>query len=197
MTLQRLFLALVPGVLVCGTAMLAAEDELRSGPQAGQDLPGSFRSVVAYSAEPDLAGKRNDFIEQYGSNPVVLAFARELTTPVTALVKTLDAEIAKRNPAKLRAAVVMLSADDALERKLVDFCEEQPFQHVHLAIMEPNGPKDYKLSKEAEVTVILYNKRAVTANHAYRKGELNDKAIATILADAAKMIPRPRLRREP
>jgi hypothetical protein len=53
-----------------------------------------------------------------------------------------------------------------------------------------DGPKHYNLSQEADVTVILYNRRKVEANHAFRKGELNEKSIETILADVSKVVSR-------
>jgi len=56
----------------------------------------------------------------------------------------------------------------------------------------PDGPKDYKLSKEADVTVVVYDRYKVEANHAFRKGELNDRAVETILADVSKVVARKR-----
>ena len=58
---------------------------------------------------------------------------------------------------------------------------------VNLAIMEPAGPKHYKLSKEADVTVVIYKKRKVEANHAFKSGELNQKGVERILADVPKI----------
>ena len=183
MTMGRLCLVLVFAVLVCTYAIAAEKDDLKSGPQAGENLTGPFLSLVAHSGEPDLVGKKNDFFEQYGQSPVVLVFAREMTNPLTRLVKKLDAEVAKRKSARLRAIVVILSDDDALETSLKDYGKKQAIKHVHLAIMEPDGPKLYKVSKEADVTVVMYKKRKVEANHAFKKGELNEKGVEKILAD--------------
>jgi hypothetical protein len=83
----------------------------------------------------------------------------------------------------------MLSDDDALENNLKEYGEKQGLKHVNLAIMDPPGPKNYKLSKEADVTVLLYKRRKVEANHAFPKGELSDKAVQTILADVHKVVP--------
>src|SRR5262249_34994860 len=61
-----------------------------------------------------------------------------------------------------------------------------------LSILENRaGPPEYKLAKDADVTVILYAKRKVVANHAFKKGELNAKAIDTIMADVPKILPAP------
>ena len=68
-----------------------------------------------------------------------------------------------------------------------EFGERQGIEKVSLAVT-PDGPKDYKLSKEADVTVVVYDRYKVEANHAFRKGELNDKAIEAIRADVSKVV---------
>src|SRR5262249_21715699 len=187
-TMQRRFLVLVPAVLLCASVVPAAQDDLKSGPQAGENLPGPIHSVVAFSENASLVGKRSDFVEHYGAVPVLLIFARETSSPLTGLVKKLDAEVAKRKSAKLRAIVFILSDDGALEMNLKDYGEKQAIKHVNVAIAEPEGPKGYKVSKEADVTVVMYKKRKVEANHAFRKGELNEKRIERILADVSKIL---------
>jgi hypothetical protein len=187
MTMRRLFLVVVPAILLCGHAVAAEKVDLKSGPQAGDNLPGPFQSVVAYSEGTGLMGKRTDFVEMYGQGPVVLVFAREMTRPLTRLVNNLDAEAARHKSAKLRVVVVMLSEDDALENKLKMYGEQQGIKHVNLAIMEPDGPKGYKLSKEADVTVLLYKRQKVEANYAFKKGELSEEGRESILADVPKI----------
>jgi len=43
--------------------------------------------------------------------------------------------------------------------------------------------------KDADITVVLYTKRTVKSNYAFRKGELNADAIAKIVADIPKILP--------
>ena len=187
MMIRRLFFVLVPAVLLCSYAVTAEKVDLKSGPQAGDNLPGPFLSLVAYSGEPSIVGQKIDFFEMNGQGPVVLIFAREMTKPLTKLVNKLDAEAAKHKSAKLRVVVVILSDDDALQNNLKEYGEKQGIKHVNLAIMEPTGPKHYKLSKEADVTVLIYKKRKVEANHTFKKGELNEKGVERILADVPKI----------
>jgi hypothetical protein len=189
MMIRRLFFVLIPVVTLCGYAVRAEKDEFKSGPQAGDNLPGPFLSLVTNSSDdPGLVGKKTDFLEKYGADPAVLVFAQEMTEPLTGLVKKLDAEVAKNKSAKLRAVVVFLSDDEALEKNLKDYGEKQGIKNVNVAIMEPEGPKNYKLAKEAQVTVVIYKKRRVEANHAFAKGKLNDMVVERILADTAKLV---------
>src|SRR5262249_29652139 len=188
MTMRPLFFVLALVFVLYGQAATTEKDDLKSGPQAGDNLPGPFLSLVVHSGEPDLAGKKNDFVEMYGQAPVVLVFARAMTKPLTRLVNKLDAEAGKHKSAKLSIVVVMLSDEDALENNLKEYGEMQGIKHVHLAIMEPDGPKRYKLSKEAEVTVLLYKRRKVEANHTFKRGELGEEGLESILADVPKII---------
>src|SRR5262249_52271255 len=84
--------------------------------------------------------------------------------------------------------LVMLSDDDDLEERLKDFARVQGFKHVSLSMDDPGGPPAWRLAKDADVTVILYNRRTVAANHAFRKGGLDEKAIATVMADLPGLV---------
>jgi hypothetical protein len=186
----RRFLFVLVSVLTLGGHAPLSENEVKSGPQPGDKLPGPFLCVVANSSdEPSLVGKRVDFFEKYGQDPVVLVLAREMTEPLTGLVKKLDAEVAKNKAAKLKAIAVILADDEATENHLKDLCEKQGIKSVNLAIMEPECPKDYGLANEVEVTVIMFKRQKVEANHAFGKGKLNDKGVERILADIAKIVP--------
>jgi hypothetical protein len=189
MTIHRRFPVIISAVLLCGYAVAAEKDERKSGPQAGDGVT-PFDSLVAYSEDSKLVGKQNDFVEMYGVNPVVLVFAREMSKPLTQLVNKLDVEAAKRKSAKLRIAVVFLSDDNALEGTLKKYGAKQGLRHVNLAIVKPEGPQGYRLSKEADVTVLLYKMKNVEVNHAFKKGELNDKNVERIVGDLSKITPK-------
>ena len=58
-----------------------------------------------------------------------------------------------------------------------------------LTLDNPAGARGYNISKEANLTVVLYNKREVKANHAYKKGEFKAKDVNTIIKDVSKIVP--------
>jgi hypothetical protein len=194
MRMPRPTVVLVSGLLWCGSAVVAAEGDLQSGPQEGAGLPGPFNPYNVTNADmPGLAGTRSDYTEQYGSDPVVLIFAREVSGPLVTLAKKLDAQVAKNKSARLRAVVVVLSEDEGTEAKLKELSRKEGIRNVSLALLEPAGPKrprHYKLSPAADVTVVLYRKRRVAANHAFKKGELDEKAIGAVLRDVPRIVPR-------
>jgi hypothetical protein len=118
---------------------------------------------------------------------VVCVFARKTSEPLASLVKQIDQKIGEDR--KLCSFVVIMPkkgenpADDL--RKLA---KDADVKHVPLVIGEsPNGPPDYELSKDADVTVLMWHKHQVKVNHAY-KGELTDANISEIVADIPKLL---------
>jgi hypothetical protein len=184
---------LVSGLLLCGGAVVAAEGGLKSGPQPGAYLPGPFNPYNVTNADmPDYAGTKNSYVEQHGSNPVVLIFAQEVSGPLVTLVKLLDREVSRNKSEKLRlrAVVVVLSEDEGMEDKLKALSRKEEIRNVSLALLLPPGPKHYKLSPAADVTALLYRQNKVVANHAFKKGELNEKAIEAVLRDVPRIVSR-------
>jgi hypothetical protein len=119
---------------------------------------------------------------------VVLVFAREMTAPLTNLISKLDVQAAGDKSARLKIAVVFLSDDDALETNLKKYAAQQALKHVNLAIMEPDGPKHYKLSKAAEVTILMYKRMKVEGNYAFTAGQLSQERIENVVADLSKLV---------
>jgi hypothetical protein len=50
------------------------------------------------------------------------------------------------------------------------------------------GPKNYGISPEADVTVIIYRDGKVAANHAFAPGKLDAQGISAVIADTAKIL---------
>jgi hypothetical protein len=166
-----------------------AADAPKSGPQVGENLPGPFHPLNITNAEkPEAAGQKNCLVCQHGINPVAMVFARQVDPNLATLLKKLDGEVGKNRAAKLGGFLVLLTDDDQAEKKLKRLAEEQSLRNISLAVDNTAGPPQYKVSQEADVTVVLYNKQKVQANHSFKKGELNDKAIERIVADVPKIV---------
>lgn len=89
----------------------------------------------------------------------------------------------------MRAFVVLLTDDpDAAEGKLQEVAVKNKIKNVPLTIFDGvTGPPSYKISKDAEVTVLMWNKHKVKANHGFAKGKF-DKAAAKTVAGQTKKI---------
>jgi hypothetical protein len=118
-----------------------------------------------------------------------MIFAREVSDPLTSLVKKIDEATAKNSGCKMGSFVVFLSDDEKLEKKLKEVADKEHLKHTVLSIDNPAGPKAYKVDKDADVTVVLYTNRTVKANHSFKKGGLTDKDVDVIVSDIAKILP--------
>jgi hypothetical protein len=112
-------------------------------------------------------------------------FTREINDPLTSLVKKIDAAVQK-NP-ELKAFVTVLNTEEGLDQKLKSLAEKEGIKKTPFSIDNPAGPPAYKISKDADVTVLLYVNQTVKANHAFRKGELNEQAVERVVADLKKI----------
>ncbi len=119
-----------------------------------------------------------------------MIFAREISDPLTSLVKKIDAATDQNSKVKMNSFVVFLSDKEGLKDELKELAKKVGLKHLVLSIDNPAGPKDYNVSKEADITVVLYTKRNVKVNHAFKKGELSRKAIDKIVADIPKILPK-------
>ena len=110
-----------------------------------------------------------------------MIFAREVSDPLTSLVKKLDAATAAHKKQRMGSFVVFLNDDEGLGDKLKSLAEKEGLKNTVLTIDNPAGPKNYKVAKDADVTVVFYDNRKVEVNRAFRKGELNSQAVSTSL----------------
>jgi len=170
-------------LVVLGGVAFAAE--IKSGPQTGQPVPGPFHPLNVTGED---AGKKACLYCKNGENPVAVVFARTADDPnVTRLVKALDAATQQNAKCEMGSFVVYLSAEETLEPKLKELARKEGLKQIVLSIESPEGPAKYNISRDADVTVLLYKERTVKANYAFEKGKLDAKAIETIVKDVSKI----------
>jgi hypothetical protein len=119
-----------------------------------------------------------------------MIFAREISDPLTSLVKKIDAATAKHNDCSMGSFVVVLTSDeDEVQKKLKDLAKKEKIKDTVLTTDNPAGPRGYNIDKDADVTVVLYTKRNVKVNYAFKKGEMKAADVDKIVADVAKILP--------
>ena len=75
-------------VAMLGLAGFAvAQQNLKSGPQIGEDVPGPYHPL---NVTGPFAGQKKCLFCQHGANPVAVVFAREVTPQVAELIKKLE-----------------------------------------------------------------------------------------------------------
>lgn len=165
----------------------ASADEFKSGPPAGAEVPGAFRPL---NVNGSAAGERSCLYCRNGEKPAVMIFARQVSAPLTDLIQKLDAAAEKYKDAQVGSFVIFLGTRDKLEPTLKELDQKLRLKHTVLAIDTPQGPEAYEISPQADVTAVLYNDYKVEANHAVRKGKLDDKTADKILGDLPRILPK-------
>lgn len=163
-----------------------AADPLTSGPQPGDKVPGPFKPMNVTG--PD-AGKEECLYCKHGSKPMVMIFARELSPGAVALIKKLDAATAAKADAGLASCVIVLTDATDFGAPLAKWAGGEKIANTVFATYAKDGPAKYAIAPEAAVTVLLYTKQTVKANHSFRAGELTEKNVDTVLADLGKILP--------
>ena len=118
---------------------------------------------------------------------MVCVFARKTTEPLASLVKQIDEKIGANG--KLKGFVVILPGKgDKPAGGLTQLATQAGIKHVPLTIGEgPDGPPDYEIAKDADVTVLMWNGHKVKATRAF-KGELTDEDVRTVMGDIPKVL---------
>jgi hypothetical protein len=168
------------------SGMVAGDDAkaLKSGPQAGQRVPGPFHPE---NITGENAGKKHCLYCEFQDAPVAMIFARDLSPTLTKLIKSIDTATGKNKG--MASCVVFLSNDvDKLTKSAKAMAEKEGIKNTILSIDAPVGPEDYKIARDADVTVVLYNDYVVAANHTFKKGELNDKGVTAVVNSLPKIL---------
>ena len=177
---------------------------LKSGPPVGSFLPGSFQP---FNLNGKIGKSRyHCLVCEYGLKPTVLVFAREhpegKDAALADFLQKLDEAIERHQEAYLHGFVVFLSPDartsvtyprpeepgklvaqaaawEALLARLKPRADK--LKNVVVATYPAEGPPDYNIAKDADVTVILYRGHKVLANDAFAAGQFNEAAVAQIM----------------
>ena len=156
--------------------------DLKSGPQVGSTLPGPFEPLNLNG--PD-AGDESCLFCKFGNSPVVMVFASKPSEKLQKLVAELE-KAATAATGEIGACLVVTDPSVGTQKALKTFADDAKLKTTIVAVIAAEKLKDYELAKDAEVTVLIYSKRVVRTNHAFKSGELTDKAIADVTAAATK-----------
>jgi hypothetical protein len=109
---------------------------------------------------------------------------------LASLVKRIDKELAANEA--LRSYVVVLTDDaDATEKDLEKMYKSEKLSKVPLTTFEGMaGPKNYKINKDADVSVHLWVKRKVKSSFALKSADLNSEKIDEIAKAIKDLAPK-------
>ncbi|HZZ70964.1 MAG TPA: hypothetical protein VFE24_01850 [Pirellulales bacterium] len=182
----------IAAVVVLGIGATAWAEEIKSGPQVGDEV-GAYDVTKAAGAPNDgvSVGMSLCYRCKLGQAPVVMVFARKPDAKLAKLTHELDKVVADNAEKKMGSFVSLLGSDAAaLKKEAHEFVASNKLKNIAFVVPDdqPNGPKEYNLNSKADVTVLIYRNGKVAANHAFAAGGLNDEAIAKIVADTSKIL---------
>jgi hypothetical protein len=164
----------------------ASAAEVKSGLGAGESIPAfTVTKVGGATADGVAEGKDLCYRCKYGARPQVMVFTRVGGEAVAKLTKELNAAVAANEDKQLSAFVNVLSADkDAAAKEaktLADAGSEKV--PVVVPVESENGPANYGINPDAEVTVLIANKMKVVSSKGFPKGEFKAENVAGILEE--------------
>jgi hypothetical protein len=168
-------------------------------------------ATVAFAAEPKSAALQvGDAVEafyvkdvtgpaagtelcyrcRYGNRPVISIFTRKVTDQVASLAKEIDAAVGQNTDKDLAGFVVVLTDDPAgQEEGLKKLAKDNGIKHLPLTTFnDVGGPRNYKLTKDADVTVMMWVDGKVQVNEALKASELSKDKIAALVKSSDKII---------
>ena len=118
-----------------------------------------------------------------------MIFAREVSDNLTSLVKAIDKATAENSKKKMGSFVVFCNDSEKLEGELKDLAKKEKLAKCVLTLIDSKaGPGGYDIHKDADVTVVLYNKRKTQAQFAYKKGEFKEEDVKKVLEALPKIL---------
>lgn len=172
--------------LIATTSFLAsADDPVFSGPQVGEKLI-PFK-VMAVGGEQ--TGKEVDPVSRADGKPSLFVFVHKLTRPGIGLTKALTGYAIDQEG--VATGIIWLDDDKAqAEAYLTRARNSLNFKApVGVSVDGGEGPGAYGLNRNVELTVLVANDNAVTANFALVQPSLTEAP--KIAAELAKLIKKP------
>jgi hypothetical protein len=131
-----------------------------------------------------------------GYDLVALIFAREISDPLTSLVKAIDKQLEessarRQGQPRLGVFVVFCSDDPGLQEQLQKLIAKESLRHVVLSLsaQKAKGPPRYRVAREAELTVVIYEDHSqVMANFVLDSENLTADRAREIIQSLRKVL---------
>ncbi|MGB7345197.1 MAG: hypothetical protein WBD20_13365 [Pirellulaceae bacterium] len=161
-----------------------AKTPVKVTPLKKGDSAGAFYVTKVAGAEDDdvQVGQELCYRCRYGSRPIVMVFARHTNGDVSKLMQQVDNAIENNKESQLRGLVTLLGDDVAQVKKdAQQIAEKTGVKHTPVVIAKEivNGPANYKLSKTADVTVVIASDSKVVSSTIYSAESIDVAAIMT------------------
>lgn len=136
------------------------------------------------------AGKKLCYRCKYGNRPVVTIFSRNIDDQVTSLVKEVDGVVGKNQDKSMAAFVVLLSDNpEKSAETLKAAADKAGIKHTPLTTFDgQTGPDDYKIARDADITVMMWVKGELKVNETYKQGKLDQATVAKLVKETSSIL---------
>lgn len=177
---------------VAFSAAVALAGDVKSGLQSGDKI-GAFIVTKCAGADEDgvAVGKELCYRCKYGSRPQVMVFTRTTSGEVAELAKKLNNAVSENQDKQLSAFINVLGHDkSSAEKSAKSLASDAKTDKVPVVVPveNENGPADYGINPDAEVTVIVANRGTVVASEGFGPGKFNKAALSTVLDDVKSVL---------
>jgi hypothetical protein len=182
--MQRLFA--LGGVLALLVTAALAADSKSAALQVGDAVEAFYVKDVTGPA----AGTELCYRCRFGNRPVISIFTRKVSEPVAALVQEVDGAVSQHADKNMAGFVVVLTDDPAgQEESLKKLATDHGIKHVPLTTFnDVGGPRNYKLAKDAEVTVMMWVDGKLQVNESLKASELSKEKIAAVVKQSGRIV---------
>ncbi|MFM7057391.1 MAG: hypothetical protein ACKO2P_10775 [Planctomycetota bacterium] len=181
------------GLLICpASPLMAVDEQVFSGPQAGEKLPSfSFRQVLA-----GPPGELLDPVRTANGRPLVLIFVHDVNRQSISFARVLASYTSGRRNEGVNTAVVLLeddaSAGEAQLRRISHALA--PDVPTGVSVDGREGPGSLGLNRNVTLTILVAHKDAVTASFALVQPSLQadlPKVLQSVVDVAGGTVPKP------
>jgi hypothetical protein len=123
---------------------------------------------------------------KFKDQPVVCIFTRDMTENTQKLIKKLDQESAAK---KVNGFVCHCTDEvDPAKTKLAEVAKTHELKIPLTVFKGVEGPKEYKLAKDSEVTVMCWTKGKLVCSNVVKASELDDARITDLAKNLDKIV---------
>jgi hypothetical protein len=179
----------LPNVVV-GVLVLLAGSASAAEPKADVPLGSNPEAFLITDVTGPSAGELMCYRCAYGQKPVVAILTKSLDGDLARLVKQIDSQLDQHRDKQLSAFVVLLS-DDPIEAasQLKQWAIDQQIKRIPLATFEgADGPEAYRISKDAQLAVLMWVDLRVKFNRAYSSAKLEQAELESVTAATGKIL---------
>jgi hypothetical protein len=179
-------------IVLFGSALLLVAADLPSGLKSGLQVGERIPTFYVRAITGPLQSKSVCYVCRNGDRPVVMVLVQEVTPELRKLLKGIDELVDTHRADGLRSFGVFVARDSKTLLPAVQTLafEEKLNLPLTVSAASVDGAAGQNLSPEAAVTVILYREQKVTANFAYRTGELTAAEITRVLTEVRRLAER-------